>query len=329
MTREQTVSGFVSVVAAVADAQEYVEEFVRECVAVLDGCGCDYELVLVDDASKDETVARVDRLLRELPCLRLVRLARCFGPDVALTAGLDAAIGEHIVLMQAESDPPAEIPALLRLARDGHGVVTGVAPRHEGEPWWRRALRHAYHHLCNRVLGLSYPPYATRFQVLTRAAACAVTRVRHKGPRFPVLASLVGYGGATHTYRPVYRAAGRAGRGLFDKIDRGLSIVVLNSRSPLRLVSYIGMAAGLFNLLYSGYVVVVNLVSNHVAAGWTTLSLQMNLMFLFVFLILVVMCEYVGRIMEEAQDRPLYHVLEERHGSVLPAQGRNVLDRSA
>jgi hypothetical protein len=107
--------------------------------------------------------------------------------------------------------------------------------------------------------------------------------------------------------------------------------MVLNSISPLRLVSYLGIAAGLFNLLYALYVVGVNLFSSHVAEGWTTLSLQMSAMFFFVFLILVTACEYVGRTLEEAQDRPVYHVLEERNGSeVLKlSDQRNVLDRSA
>jgi hypothetical protein len=323
-------SCFVSVVVAVRNAAPAVEAFTRECVAVLDAHYRDFELILVDDASTDDTVARVDGLLRDVPSVRLIRLARRFGPDVALTAGLDSAIGDYIVLMQPECDPPAEIPAMVRLAQLGSGVVTGVAPERHGERFWRRLLRQGFSHCCNRFLGISYPHYATRFQVLSRQAASAVTRVRHKCPQFPVLASQVGYGSATHMYRQVCRPAGAGSFGLFDKIDRGLSIMVLNSRSPLRLVSYVGIGAGLLNLLYACYVMVINVLSDHVAAGWTTLSLQVACMFFLVFLILVVACEYVGRILEEAQDRPLYHVQEERNSSILSMQQqRNVLDRSA
>jgi glycosyltransferase involved in cell wall biosynthesis len=323
--------GFVSVVVAVADAGRYVEDFVRECVGVLESHFRDHELILVDDASADDTVARVDGLLKGLPSLRLIRLARRFGPDVALTAGLDSAIGDYIVLMQAECDPPAEIPAMVRLAQSGCGIVTGVARHRPRERFWRRLLRSCFYHYCNRVLGLQYPRFATRFQVLGRPAATAATCIRPKCPQFPVLASQVGYESKTYRYRQVARPGPANHLGLRDKVDRGLSIMVLNSISPLRLVSYLGITAGLLNLAYACYVVVVNLLRKHVAEGWTTLSLQMTSMFFFIFLIQVVVCEYVGRILEETKDRPLYHVLEERNGSevLVLQQQRNIFDKSA
>lgn len=322
--------GFVSVVAAFADAEALVDGFVTDCLAVLAANYRDYELIVVDDASADGTAARMEKLLAGRPALRLIRLARPYGPDVALTAGLDSAIGDVIVLMQPERDPPAEIPALLRLAAVGHGVVTGVAPHRPGEPVWRRVLRRGFYSLCNRLLGIRYPHGATRFQALSRAAASAASRVRRKSPQFPVLAAQLGFGGATHPYTPKPHPAGGP-RGLRGLIDRALSVMVLNSLSPLRLVSYLGVGAGLLNLLYAGYVVGVNLFRSHVAEGWTTLSLQMALMFFLVFAILVMVCEYVGRTLEEAQEKPIYHVLDERHGSELLrlSDERNVLDKSA
>ena len=321
---------FVSVVAVLADAEAFVEDFVRECGAVLRAHYRDYELILVDDGSTDATAAIVDALLHEELSLRLIRLARRFGPDVALTAGLDSAIGDCIVLMEAEGDPPAEVPALVRLVRSGRGVVTGVSPRRQGEPRWRRLLRRGFYRLCNRRLGIGYPAHATRFQAFSRLAATAVARVRHKAPQFPVLAWRVGYGSATHRYRQAARPGGRK-PGLFEKIDRALSILALNSLSPLRLVSRIGIVAGLLNLLYALYVAGVNVFRSHVAEGWTTLSLQISSMFFLVFLILVVVCEYVGHTLEETQDRPPYHVLEERNSSeILPLdRQRNVTDKAA
>jgi glycosyltransferase involved in cell wall biosynthesis len=323
--------GFVSVVAAVANAGRFIDDFVRECLGVLEANFRDYELILVDDASGDDTVARVDALLKGTPSLRLIRLARRFGPDIALTAGLDSAIGDYIVLMQADCDPPAEIPAMVRLARSGCGIVTGVARCRPGEGLGRRLLRRGFYHYCNHVLGIPYPRFATRFQVLSRAAATAATCIRPKCPQFPVLASQVGFESRTHRYKQVARPGPAGNIGLRAKVDRGLSIMVLNSISPLRLVSYLGITAGLLNLAYAGYVVFVNLLRDHVAEGWTTLSLQMTSMFFFIFLIQVVVCEYVGRILEETKDRPLYHVLEERNGSemLVLQQQRNILDKSA
>jgi glycosyltransferase involved in cell wall biosynthesis len=320
-------SVFVSVVAPVRNAASYAADFVRECSVVLAAHYRGYEIVVIDDASADDTVARLDPLLGELPGVRLVRLARPAGTDAALAAGLDSAIGDYVVLLQPELDPPAEIPAAVARARAGHGVVTGVA-RRDGEWLPVRLLRAGFHAVCNRVLGIHYPPGATRFQVLGRAAATFVTRSRPRRPLFPLLPVLVGPAAATHPYRQA-RRPGAPPRRLLDRVDRGLTIMVTHSRRPLRLVSYAGIAAGLLNLLYAGYVVGANLLLSRVAEGWTTLSLQLAVMFFVIFLILVVVCEYVGHILEEAQERPPYHVLEERAGSGLVLPERNVLDRAA
>ena len=315
--------GFVSVVVPIVNAAEYIEAFLDDCLAVLRAHFRDFELILVDDASTDDSVARINQYLSDTKELRLVRLARRFGPDVATVAGLDTAIGDAIVLMRADRDPPEAIPEMVRLVREGHGVVTGIAAPQRGEGWLSQALRRAFHAYSNRALGLNFPRYATSFQVLSRAAASAVSRVRAKSPTFPVLASQVGYGGVTVPYTPIARSGGSAEPGLFAKVDRGLTMLVTTSISPLRMVSYLGIGVALLNLIYAGYVVVVNMLKSDVAAGWTTLSLQISGMFFFVFLVLVVVCEYVGRTLGEAVDRPLYHVLEERNGSdLLPLHHR-------
>ena len=132
---------------------------------------------------------------------------------------------------------------------------------------------------------------------------------------------------ATFEYRKAYRTARPQRRSLWQALGDGLERLVTHSVSPLRFISRLGAVAGLLNLLYMGYVVGVNLLKQHVMEGWTTLSLQMSLMFFFVFLILVLMAEYLGHILEEARDRPLYHVLEELgdSGSVGSPGLRNVL----
>ena len=322
-------AGFVSVVAPVANGGGYVAAFVADCLAVLRANFRDFELIVIDDASADNTADRVTALLAGHPELRLVRLARRFGPDVAFVAGLDTAIGDTMILMRPEWDPPAEIPAMVARAA-GPGVVTGIdAGKTEG--MLSRPLRKAFHAYTNRTLGLCYPPHGTTFQALSRAAASAVVRTRAKRPTFPVLASQVGFGGATHPYTPTLRPGAKPARGLLTKVDRGLTVVVSSSTSPLRAVSLMGVGAAALNLMYAAFVVGVNVVSGHVAEGWTTLSLQISVMFFFVFLVLVVVCEYVGRTLGEATDRPLYHVQDERSGSpLLPFAGRhNILDRSA
>jgi glycosyltransferase involved in cell wall biosynthesis len=293
--------------------------------------GHDFELILVDDASHDDTVSVINDCLSGNSELRLIRLSRRFGTDVAMRAGLETTLGDFVVMIRPELDPPDEIPGMLALASSGYGVITGVfaAPR---EGWFSGILRRAFHYYTNKTLGLNYPPHGTLFQVLSRPAVAAVIRSRSHRPIFPVLASQVGYGGQTYRYRTRLHPRAKSPDRLWTKIERGLAVIVSQSIAPLRLVSYVGASAALLNLIIAFGLVVSNaFYGNLSGSGWTVVSFQMSLLFVFLFSVLVVLCEYVGRTLSEVMDRPLYHVLEERNGSpVLPFSHRqNVMDRSA
>lgn len=326
------IRGFVSVVAPVRNAERFLESYVEECVGLLGGAARDHEIIVVDGLSVDRTPEVAVRLLKRFPTLRYVRLARPYSTDILLTAGLDTAIGDYVVLTSPECDPPSEIPAMLRKAASTEcGIVTGIDPSGGGQSLKRRLFHGLFALGCRRILGIEFPAHATRFQVLTRAAATAIARTHDKRPQFPVFASQAGFGGTTYSYRRVARPGADVPKKRLDAIDRAVSIVVLNSLSPLRFASLFAVAGGTLNLLYAGYVVAVYAFKDAVAPGWTTLSLQTSVMFLFVFLVLVVMCEYLGHTLEEATDRPLYHVLDEKSASpaLKLADARNILDRSA
>src|SRR5262245_33093838 len=125
---------FASVVAPLHDDADIVEGFVRDVLAVLEEHYANYELVLIDDGSTDDTAARVDALLERERCIRLVRLSRSFGRDVAISAGLDTVIGDFVVVLVPESDPPALIPEFIERCRRGAGIVYGIRARRPAEP---------------------------------------------------------------------------------------------------------------------------------------------------------------------------------------------------
>jgi dolichol-phosphate mannosyltransferase len=118
--------------------------------------------------------------------------------------------------------------------------------------------------------------------------------------------------------------------GLFDDLDRAFDLLVATSRHPLRWFSRLGVMAAFLNVLYALYVVGIYCFKARVAEGWVTLSMQQAVMFFFLFLVAAVLCEYVGKILVESQDRPLYTVLEERNSSVLvdAAKRRNIVAES-
>jgi glycosyltransferase involved in cell wall biosynthesis len=290
-----------------------------------------YELVLVDDGSDDDTVAKVTDLLGRYRCIRLVRLSRQFGEEIALSAALDSAIGDFVVLMLPNSDPPRLIPETVQQARSGKGVLFGVRRNREGENLIARMGAMLFYWYCDRVLKINLPKNSTQFRVLSRQAVNAIMQIKVRHRYMRTLIADIGFGTETFTYEPVNRRGGKPNKkSLVKNISLGINVIINVSRHPLRLVSWLGVLAGGVNLLYVGFVTYSYLFGKHIAPGWTTLSLQTAVMFFFVFLILTVLSEYIGHILIESENRPLYYVHEERNSSVLLAdQERKNVVRSS
>ncbi len=322
---------FVSVVAPLHDDADVLVPFVDETVHVLDGSYANFELVLVDDGSRDGTAAVVGELLARHRCVRYLRLARHYGREAAIAAGLDSVIGDFTVVMLPATDPPALIPTMVTRAREGLGVALGVCERPEGEAGWSAAGSRWFWSLGRRFLDLKVPEGASYFQCLSRSAVNALTRIKDKYRSIRLLAAALGSVGEVVPYVPIRRREETRGRGLLESLDLAAGITVSQSTRPLRFVSLLGVAASFLNLLYMGYVVAIFLFKEHVAEGWTTTSLQLSGMFFLLFLIMAVLSEYVGRVLEESRDRPLYHVVEERNSNVMvrDAERRNVVKESA
>ncbi len=321
---------FVSVVVPIYNDSPIIEHFVAEAMQILHGNYENYELVLVDDGSDDDTVTKIAALLVRYDCIRLIRLSRRFGLEVAITSGLEAVIGDFTVVMLPDSDPPQLIPEIIERARGGHGVVFGVRKDRAGEPVVMRLGVGLFYWVGRTFFKLTIPGNATHFRALSRQAVNAVTQIKEKYRYFRLMSTDIGYIGESFVYEPLKRYGRRRAGGLAEALERAIGIIVSNSTHPLRWVSWLGLVAGGMNALYVGYVVLTYLFKNEVAEGWTTLSLQIACMFFLVFAILAVLSEYVGRTFDESRDRPLYHVLEERHSAVMIAdqQRRNVVKDS-
>ena len=321
---------FVSVVAPLRNDSTIVADFAAEVIEVLRDNYSNYELVLVDDGSEDDTVTKVTSLLGSYECIRLIRLSRKFGTEIAITSGIESVIGDFVVVMLPDSDPPRLMPEMVRQAREGQGIVFGVREDRSGESLLMRTATDFFYWCAAKLFKLRIPKNSTKFLVLSRQAVNAVIRIKDRYRYIRLLSTYVGYTNQTFVYAPISRYERPRTKGFFEAVNLAIGVIVSNSIHPLRFVSWLGLIAGTLNVLYGGYVAAVYLFSNHVAEGWTTISLQAAGMFFFVFLILTVLSEYVGHILEESRERPLYHVLEERNSSVLLAdqERRNVVKDS-
>jgi glycosyltransferase involved in cell wall biosynthesis len=316
----------VSVVAYLCNDAALLPAFAEETVACLAGHYGNFELILLDDHSTDNTLARMPDLLARYPGLRYLRLARHSGPEQAMTAGLDAALGDYVVVLRARHDPPREIPGIVaQVVREG-GAALGTADQLPTRGFLVRWGRRLFYRLLSRLVRVRIPRNATGFCALTRPAVNAITLNRSKRRHLRLMLCLLGFPVSDFPYHPHPGEGGPAPGSLGQAFRDATALMVSSSRMPLRLVSSLGIVAGVINLLYILYIFGVYLFKDQVAPGWVTLSLQIASMFFFVFLILIALSEYVLQILEESQEHPLYHVEVDTMSKVSAGIGKhNVL----
>ncbi|MSU35335.1 MAG: glycosyltransferase [Pedosphaera sp.] len=325
-----TSDTFVSLVAPLHQAVAWCEAAVNEIASVLQQNYANYEILLVDDGSTDGTAEALSRLVNSVDCVRVIRLSRHFGIEAAMLAGFDSAIGDYIVVLQAETDPPALIPELVNRCRRGTGMVVGTERHLAPRSWIARLGSEIFHWYCRRFLGLEFHRGSRYFRVFSRAALNAVLQVKDRVRNLRHVTALIGFQAEAVPYDPMARCSVSPQRNLLDDIHSGFDVILANSRHPLRAVTLLGLLASGLNLLYLGYIVAVYFFKEKVAEGWTTLSLQQAVMFFLVFVCLTLLAEYVGLVLWETRDRPAYFVATEQQSSVTIRQEerRNVVRKS-
>jgi dolichol-phosphate mannosyltransferase len=329
-----TVSRFedqvISTIAPLRNDGAVVEEFMRSIHAVLTASFDQFEVILVDDGSTDDTEQIVLKNIDAYPGMRYVRLPRHFGTEIALAAGLDRAIGDLCVILQAGFDPPALVPDFVRKCRDSGRIVLGqLREASKTASIFYRLGRRAFHFITSRLLALPLPRNTTYFMALDRRAIQQIGRTRDKKRYFKAIAVYIGLPHVTLPYDPIVGPDGRIPhlRTFWEAVDLSLEVIVMNSQRPLRIVTMGALFIGMMNFLYFLYVAAVYVFKDQVAEGWVTQSAHSSLSFVLLFAILAVIAEYIGRVLEETRSRPLYYIVAERSAKMHVAnmQRKNVL----
>lgn len=295
---------------------------------VLDGLGVDYELLTVDDGSTDLTPALLERLRREWPAVRIVRLRMNAGHQAALSAGLVAARGRFVVSLDADlQDPPELIPRMLRTAvEEDVDVVYGVRSDRSSDTWFKRSTAHLFYRLIGVLTAGSAQSQSGDYRLMSRPLVDAVNALPETGRVFRFVVPALGFPSAVVEYRRERRAAGRAKYGLRSMVQLSLDSITSVSIAPLRVATYIGIVGG-----FAGFLVGLATVAAHYAGrtlpGWTSTVAIVSMFGALQLLCLGILGEYLGRTYAFLQNRPSYIVARDSLVEEAPAPGPT--DRTA
>lgn len=297
----------ISVVAPAYNEQEVLGEFYRRVSAVLTGIGCEYEIVLVNDGSRDNTLALMHALRIRDPRVTVLDLSRNFGKEIALSAGLDHTKGDVVVVLDSDlQDPPELIPEMLNIWREGYDVVYGKRTIRDGETWFKKTTAKYFYRLIKQVSRVEIPEDTGDFRLMSRRAVVALSQLREEHRFMKGLFAWIGFPAAAFPYRRDPRAAGVTKWNYWKLWNFALEGITSFTVAPLKVSTYVGILVAILALLYAVVVIWKALVYSDPVRGYP--SLMTVILFLGgVQLISVgVLGEYVGRIFNEVKRRPLY-----------------------
>ena len=312
----------LSVVVPCYNEAEGLPELHRRLVAALaPHFADDFEIVLVNDGSRDTTWAEMRALSDADGRVLCINLARNHGHQLALTAGLAHCAGELVFILDADlQDPPELIGPMLDLIRAGNDVVYGQRQRRDGETAFKRATASAFYRVLDRLVDVEIPRDTGDFRLMTRRVLNVLQSMPERYRFVRGMVSWVGFRQAPLPYDRDARFAGETKYPLHKMISFAIDAITSFSVAPLRLASWMGVCAGFGAMLLLGYVLGAWFLG-HAISGWTSTMAVILVLGSIQLMILGIMGEYLGRMYMEAKRRPLY-IIDEVHGS---RSARNVV----
>jgi len=275
---------------------------------------CTTELVFVDDGSHDGTLAALRELAAADPAIRVVAFARNFGHQVAVTAGIDAAAGDAIVIIDADlQDPPEVIPQMLAKWREGYDVVYGTRTDRPGESWFKLITARAFYRLLNQLSDVAIPLDTGDFRLISRRVADTLRAMPERDRFLRGMVSWVGFRQFALPYRRAARFAGETKYPLRKMFRFATDGILSFSSTPLQLSVGLGLLSAALALAGILYAFVLRVFTDIWVEGWTALMIAVLFLGGVQLISVGILGAYVGRIYNEIKRRPLY-VVQERIG---------------
>jgi dolichol-phosphate mannosyltransferase len=305
----------LSVVIPIYNNADCLDELVSRLCSTLSASEVEvYEIIFVDDGSRDNSREVLRQFCKRDPRIKLIGLSRNFGHQFAITAGFDHSRGNAVLVMDADlQDPPEVIPEFLAKWREGYDVVYGVRVARPGDSPFKRWTAALYYRLLRKLTHTAIAVDSGDFRLLSRRAVATFNRLRERSRFVRGMVSWIGYPQAPVYYKREPRPSGKSQYSMQRLIRLALDGIVSFSDTPLRIATWIGFTGVGICLIYLSYAVMRKLIWGVPVQGWASLVAIVLFIGSVQLTVLGVMGQYVGRIYEELKGRPLY-IVQERVG---------------
>ncbi len=305
MNSNRTIT--LSVVVPAYNEEEVLPEFHRRLSTVLDGLGVTSEVIYANDGSRDGTLALLKKLAAEDPRVAIVDLSRNFGKEIALTAGMDHAHGEAVVVIDADlQDPPELIPELVKNWREGFDVVYAKRTVRDGESWVKKATAKLFYQVIQRMSRVEIPQDVGDFRLLSRRAMDALGALREQHRFMKGLFAWIGFPQKAVLYRRDQRFAGETKWNYWKLWNFALEGITSFTIAPLKIATYAGILAALGAFVYAAWIIYRTLMYGDPARGYPSMMVVILFFGGLQLMGVGIIGEYLGRMFDETKMRPLY-----------------------
>jgi len=302
---------FLSVVFVVRNQSAHIESILLDAAVNISSFVSDYELIIVDNASDDDSVSVLKRLTGETgqPNLQVYALTKEVDANTASWVGLENALGDFVAVIDPFTDDIGFLPNMLENAVSSSDVVFAYNEKQPPQSLAYKCAYNVFNQLYKWFSGIHLAKDAPQYRILSKRVVNFILQHHQPAITYRHLPATGGFSRVNLKYSALPKTL-RAKR-LGDSIDRGMRLLVSTTQTPMRLVTSLSLFGAIANLVYSVYVVGIGLFKADVAPGWISLSLQQSGMFFLISLVLLVLGEYILNMVSLQNEGPLYHVGQE------------------
>jgi len=299
----------ISVVVPLYNEEENIDVLFRRLLAVLEALNTSYEVVCVNDGSRDNTLKNLVEYHQRYPQIKVVNLSRNFGKDIAMSAGIDYSQGMAVIPIDADlQDPPELIAEMIEKWHEGYDVVYASRRVRIGESWFKRFSAEGFYQVINKLSRVSIPPNTGDFRLIDRRVVESIKKMPERQRFMKGIFAWVGYKQTSILFDREPRYQGQTKWNYWKLWNFAIDGITSFSFLPLKVWTYVGLIIALVSLVYASFLILRTIILGIDVPGYASLMVAVLFLGGIQLLTLGIIGEYIGRVYEEVKGQPLYLV---------------------